>query len=60
MRRLDGKSLLVGTGVGILFDIILQLFYNLVRHNELLPYDDTRLGVTLSECTFHCVQVGGY
>lgn len=41
MRRPDGKYLLVGIGIGILFDIILQLFYNLLRHDELLPYDST-------------------
>lgn len=53
MRRLDGKYLLVGTGVGILFDIILQLFYNLVRHNELLPYDSP--GACLSDLLYNMV-----
>lgn len=53
MRRLDGKSLLVGTGVGILFDIILQLFYNLVRHNEQLPYDSP--GACLSDLLYNMV-----
>ena len=53
MRRLDGKYLLVGTGVRILFDIILQLFYNLVRHNELLPYDSP--GACLSDLLYNMV-----
>ena len=38
MRRPDGKYLLGGLAAAVVFNIILQLFYNLLRHDTLLPY----------------------
>ncbi len=53
MRKPDGKYLLAGIGVGILFDIVLQGFYNLLRHDELLPYDS--VGGCLSDLLYNMV-----
>lgn len=38
MQRPGGKYLLWGFAAAVVFNIILQLFYNLLRHDMLLPY----------------------
>lgn len=45
MRRPDGKYLLGGLAAAVVFNIILQLFYNLLRHDTLLPYASVWAGL---------------